>query len=124
MRILYNAHVGRSVRRTVKISAHCASAAEGQPLIRDMYATAGSNAVEIRIPLHAHARCLTGTVQEFCAVYNMVCTAEYLYNDEGICLRTDCPCDSQLINSSYRIEDGAIVCDWFLNAVQPSCSAD
>ena len=50
---------------------------------RGMFATTGSNAGEFWIPPHAHARYLTGTDQEFCTVYNMVRTAEYLYRWTG-----------------------------------------
>ncbi len=50
---------------------------------RGMFATTGSNAGEFWIPPHAHGSCLTGTDQEFCTVYNMVRTAEYLYRWTG-----------------------------------------
>ena len=50
---------------------------------RGMFATTGSNAGEFWIPPHAHGSFLTGTDQEFCTVYNMVRTAEYLYRWTG-----------------------------------------
>ena len=50
---------------------------------RGMFATTGSNAGEFWIPPHAHARFMTGTDQEFCTVYNMVRTADYLYRWTG-----------------------------------------
>ena len=50
---------------------------------RGMFSTTGSNAGEFWIPPHAHAQFLTGTDQEFCTVYNMVRTAEYLYRWTG-----------------------------------------
>ena len=50
---------------------------------RGMFATTASNAGEFWIPPHAHAQYLTGTDQEFCTVYNMVRTAEYLYRWTG-----------------------------------------
>ena len=46
---------------------------------RGMFSTTGSNAGEFWIPPHSHGRYLCGTDQEFCTVYNMVRTAEYLY---------------------------------------------
>ena len=50
---------------------------------RGMFATTASNAGEFWIPPHAHGHYLTGTDQEFCTVYNMVRTAEYLYRWTG-----------------------------------------
>ena len=50
---------------------------------RGMFATTASNAGEFWIPPHSHAQYLTGTDQEFCTVYNMVRTAEYLYRWTG-----------------------------------------
>ena len=50
---------------------------------RGMFATTASNAGEFWIPPHAHGQYLTGTDQEFCTVYNMVRTAEYLYRWTG-----------------------------------------
>ncbi len=50
---------------------------------RGMFSTTGSNAGEFWIPLQSHSRFLCGTDQEFCTVYNMVRTAEYLYRWTG-----------------------------------------
>ncbi len=50
---------------------------------RGMFATTASNAGEFWIPPHAHGQYLSGTDQEFCTVYNMVRTAEYLYRWTG-----------------------------------------
>ena len=50
---------------------------------RGMFATTGSNAGEFWIPLKSHSRFLCATDQEFCTVYNMVRTAEYLYRWTG-----------------------------------------
>ena len=50
---------------------------------RGMFATTGSNAGEFWIPPHAHARFISNTDQEFCTVYNMVRTADYLYRWTG-----------------------------------------
>ena len=50
---------------------------------RGMFATTGSNAGEFWIPPHSHARFLGPEDQEFCTVYNMVRTAEYLYRWTG-----------------------------------------
>ena len=48
-----------------------------------MFSTTGSNAGEFWIPVRSHGRFLSGTDQEFCTVYNMVRTAEYLYRWTG-----------------------------------------
>ena len=50
---------------------------------RGMFCTTGSNAGEFWIPLRSHSRFLTESTQEFCTVYNMVRTAEYLYRWTG-----------------------------------------
>ena len=50
---------------------------------RGMYATTGSNAGEFWIPLKRHAEYLSTSDQEFCTVYNMVRTADYLYRRTG-----------------------------------------
>ncbi len=50
---------------------------------RGMYATTGSNAGEFWIPLKSHGAYLSDRDQEFCTVYNMVRTAEYLYRRTG-----------------------------------------
>ena len=50
---------------------------------RGMYSTTGSNAGEFWIPVRSHSRFLCETDQEFCTVYNMVRTAEYLYRWTG-----------------------------------------
>ena len=50
---------------------------------RGMFSTTGSNAGEFWIPLRSHSRFLCATDQEFCTVYNMVRTAEYLYRWTG-----------------------------------------
>lgn len=50
---------------------------------RGMFATTGCNAGEFWIPPHAQGRFLGQTDQEFCTVYNMVRTAEYLYRWTG-----------------------------------------
>ena len=50
---------------------------------RGMFSTTGSNAGEFWIPLHSHSRFICGTDQEFCTVYNMVRTADYLYRWTG-----------------------------------------
>lgn len=50
---------------------------------RGMFATTGSNAGEFWIPPHAHGRYLGKEDQEFCTVYNMVRTAEYLFRSTG-----------------------------------------
>lgn len=50
---------------------------------RGMFATTGSNAGEFWIPPRMHATYLSDSDQEFCTVYNMVRTAEYLYRHTG-----------------------------------------
>ena len=50
---------------------------------RGMYATTGSNAGEFWIPLKSHGAYLSDRDQEFCTVYNMVRTADYLYRRTG-----------------------------------------
>ena len=50
---------------------------------RGAFVTTASNAGEFWIPPHMHAQYLTGTDQEFCTVYNMVRSAEYLYRWTG-----------------------------------------
>ena len=50
---------------------------------RGMFSTTGSNAGEFWIPNRSHSRFLCSTTQEFCTVYNMVRTAEYLYRWTG-----------------------------------------
>ena len=50
---------------------------------RGMFSTTGSNAGEFWIPIHRHSHFLAATDQEFCTVYNMVRTAEYLYRWTG-----------------------------------------
>ncbi len=50
---------------------------------RGMYSTTGSNAGEFWIPVRSHSHFLCATNQEFCTVYNMVRTAEYLYRWTG-----------------------------------------
>ncbi len=50
---------------------------------RGMFSTTGSNAGEFWIPCHSHSRFLCATNQEFCTVFNMVRTAEYLYRWTG-----------------------------------------
>lgn len=56
---------------------------------RGMYATTGSNSGEFWIPPHAQGQYLGQTDQEFCTVYNMVRTAEYLYRWTGDTLYAD-----------------------------------
>ena len=50
---------------------------------RGMFATTGSNAGEFWIPPHAHGKYIGAEDQEFCTVYNMVRTAEYLFRATG-----------------------------------------
>ena len=50
---------------------------------RGMFATTGCNAGEFWIPPHLQGRYLGPEDQEFCTVYNMVRTAEYLYRWTG-----------------------------------------
>ena len=50
---------------------------------RGMFATTGCNAGEFWIPPHAQGRYLGNEDQEFCTVYNMVRTAEYLFRRTG-----------------------------------------
>ena len=50
---------------------------------RGMYPTTGMNAGEFWIPPHSQAKYIGQTDQEFCTVYNMVRTAEYLYRWTG-----------------------------------------
>lgn len=50
---------------------------------RGMFATTGSNAGEFWIPPHAQGRYMGQEDQEFCTVYNMVRTAEYLFRHTG-----------------------------------------
>ena len=50
---------------------------------RGMFATTSSNAGEFWIPPHAQGRYLGNEDQEFCTVYNMVRTAEYLFRRTG-----------------------------------------
>ena len=50
---------------------------------REMYATTGANAGEFWIPKHKMAQYIGDTDQEFCTVYNMVRTADYLYRWSG-----------------------------------------
>ena len=50
---------------------------------RGMYATTGANAGEFWIPKHKMAQYIGDTDQEFCTVYNMVRTADYLYRWSG-----------------------------------------
>ena len=50
---------------------------------RGMYATTGSNAGEFWIPIKSHGTYLSERDQEFCTVYNMVRTADYLYRKTG-----------------------------------------
>ena len=50
---------------------------------RGMFATTGSNAGEFWIPPHAHGKYIGMEDQEFCTVYNMVRTAEYLFRATG-----------------------------------------
>ena len=50
---------------------------------RGMFATTGSNAGEFWIPPHAHGKYIGMEDQEFCTVYNMVRTAEYLFRASG-----------------------------------------
>ncbi|MBR4554705.1 MAG: glycoside hydrolase family 127 protein [Ruminococcus sp.] len=50
---------------------------------RGMYATTGQNAGEFWIPPRSQARYLGANDQEFCTVYNMVRTADYLYRRTG-----------------------------------------
>lgn len=50
---------------------------------RGMYATTGCNAGEFWIPPQAQGHFLGGTDQEFCTVYNMVRSAEYLFRWTG-----------------------------------------
>ena len=50
---------------------------------RGMFATTGCNAGEFWIPPHAQGRYLGNEDQEFCTVYNMVRTAEYLLRRTG-----------------------------------------
>lgn len=50
---------------------------------RGMFATTGCNAGEFWIPPHVQGRYLGNEDQEFCTVYNMVRTAEYLFRRTG-----------------------------------------
>ena len=50
---------------------------------RGMYSTTGSNAGEFWIPIQSHSHFLCDSNQEFCTVYNMVRTAEYLFRWTG-----------------------------------------
>jgi len=50
---------------------------------RGMFATTGCNAGEFWIPPHSQGRYLGAEDQEFCTVYNMVRTAEYLFRHTG-----------------------------------------
>ena len=50
---------------------------------RGMFATTGCNAGEFWIPPHIQGRYLGNEDQEFCTVYNMVRTAEYLFRKTG-----------------------------------------
>ena len=50
---------------------------------RGMFATTGCNAGEFWIPPHSQGRYLGYEDQEFCTVYNMVRTAEYLFRMSG-----------------------------------------
>jgi DUF1680 family protein len=50
---------------------------------RGMFATTGANAGEFWIPPHSMGRFLDQTDQEFCTVYNMVRTADYLFRWTG-----------------------------------------
>ena len=50
---------------------------------RGMFATTGCNAGEFWIPPHSQGRYMGNEDQEFCTVYNMVRTAEYLYRMTG-----------------------------------------
>ena len=50
---------------------------------RGMFATTGCNAGEFWIPPHLQGRYLGKEDQEFCTVYNMVRTAEYLFRRTG-----------------------------------------
>lgn len=50
---------------------------------RGMFATTGCNAGEFWIPPHAQGRFLSETDQEFCTVYNMTRTAEWLFRWTG-----------------------------------------
>ena len=50
---------------------------------RGMFATTGANAGEFWIPPHKMAQYIGDNDQEFCTVYNMVRTAEYLYRWTG-----------------------------------------
>lgn len=51
--------------------------------MRGMYATTGQNAGEFWIPPHQQHRYLCDRDQEFCTVYNMVRTADYLFRWTG-----------------------------------------
>ena len=50
---------------------------------RGMFATTGCNAGEFWIPPHTQGRYLGHEDQEFCTVYNMVRTAEFLFRNTG-----------------------------------------
>ncbi len=50
---------------------------------RGMFATTGCNAGEFWIPPHSQGRYMGNEDQEFCTVYNMVRTAEYLFRRTG-----------------------------------------
>lgn len=50
---------------------------------RGMFATTGANAGEFWIPPHSQGEYISETDQEFCTVYNMVRTADYLYRRTG-----------------------------------------
>ena len=50
---------------------------------RGMYATTGANAGEFWIPPHKMGQYIGDNDQEFCTVYNMVRTADYLYRWSG-----------------------------------------
>lgn len=50
---------------------------------RGMYSTSGQNAGEFWVPPHMQGHFLGGNNQEFCTVYNMVRTAEFLFKYTG-----------------------------------------
>ena len=54
-----------------------------------------------------------------CQLCVKLAESECSYCQNGNCLETDRPCRERLINPKYSIQDGAIDCDWFWEAVLP-----
>ena len=73
------AEISGNRRWTGRLEAFWKTAVED----RGMFATTGCNAGEFWIPPHSQGRYLGNEDQEFCTVYNMVRTAEYLFRGTG-----------------------------------------